>query len=752
MDKKLKLVLDLDDKSFNNAIKRIQDQLSQINSQPQLQAQQRQISQRMQQLGLGALPGAPTDRQMEQSKQKSKQEYDKLFRDTVNNMSIIKREQMDLNKQLDVGLVTEEKRLKIRERLKELQREEIRATGELKAMVGPSDTGAASNKQLGSRLAGAAGLIGGGGKIYGDMGRLPIEAAEAAGSAVSTLVGQQLKEIADPYKQSFLPERSKAIEAARKAWKAGRVEDSMVNIAGTIAAGVGIAGVIAAGALTGGTALMGGAGLAAMFGSSKQRSLTSGNAGAYEQLSSADLADLTQRSMKAQEEANPLKKLGAEYNAQNYQRNLGIQRGLGLSDRGFMGSGGFLQGNMGYSGHMQFTEEQVTQMQQGILGAGGSARMGRGAGFGLELQKNLGLTNAPQMLGGLSRSLGGAEQTKEASIRVISEAFKAGLNDSELVDLLRSFTQTTSEYVARSGSTTQGDVGRISSQFGKGMLENSGAGVEGAKTAYEAYQRLSGQTGGPFSNMQKAAMLRNPILRSLTSGGEDGAVIFEKLKQIPQEQLTETHPAVQAAVYQYNSNLGPGQKPITASDIIAAQLSTISAGGSIAGGFSKNLAAVNRWKGANPGMDIGQAPANIQQAARMMSLEATTQGLGSAPELTSAQSIRAYGAQFLNAGAEQYGPSEALKTTTRMGDQITANVAASQQVLIENFEKFGSSLVPTANNLDDLTKRLILLGQVAADIASGKNPDKGALGKAASLMGQPQANSSSANKGAVGSW
>jgi hypothetical protein len=743
VDKKLKISLDLDDKAFTSAIKRMQDQMAQIQSGPALLRNQQQLSQKMQQLGLGGLAGAPSARDADREQQKSKQQSDKMFEETRRKFDIIKKLQADLNKEQSVGVASEERKLEIKEKLLDLAEKEKRATGELRAQVDRYNSeNQRQNKDFGGRLGLASAAITGIGAHIGAQGRQPIEVAEAAGSAATRLVGQQLKEMADPSHQAFLPERAKAIDAAKKAWKAQRIEDKAINVGATIAAAGGIAALAGIEALSFGTAtpavLAAGAGLAGMFGTSKQRAITAGREEDYEKLSSSDLADLTQRSIKAQEEADPLKKLAAEYNAQNYQRNLDIQRGLGLSDQGFMGRQGFLQRNMAPGGTMQFTEEQVTQQQQAIMAAGGSARAGREAGYGLELQKNLNLTNAPQMLGAISRTMGGGAETKEASIRVISEAFKQGLNDSELVDLLRGFTQMTSEAISRSGAKSQGDVERITSQMGKGMLETTGVGMEAAKTGYEAYQKLSGQTSGPMSVMQRAAMLRNPILKKLAGGQEAGSLLFEKVKQIPQEQLTEDHPVVVEIARM------TGASP---SDVIGAVAGTVSAGASISRTFTKNKALVDQWRKTNPNADIKEAPQNIQSAFNMMSIAATTQGVGSANDLTRGQDIKSYGAQFLGAKGEGYGPSEAMKTTSKLGDQVNANIATSQQVFIDNFEKFKNSIVPAASSIDDLTRKLILLGQVAADVAAGKKP-AGDVGKAAASLGtQPQADSSSGGRG-----
>ena len=754
MDKKLKISLEIDDKAFASAVKRMQEQLSNIQSGPALLKQQQQISQKMQQLGLGPLPGAPSAQQTQQANQKAKQVSDKLFEETRRKMEIIKKLQNDLNKEQALGLDAEERKLKIQERLTELKKHEIRTTGELTAIVGSKPPGGLGSREAAGLAGGAAGLVGGIGAFIGGQARLPIEASAAAGKAATYLVGQQLMDMADPAHQAFIPERFKAMEAAKKAWKAGRVEDHMYNAAGTILAVTGLGLALEAATLGAATPFlaMAAGGTATMFGSAKQRAITGGNQQAYEQLSAQDLSDIVQQSTTAAEQANPLKKLAAEYNAQNYQRNLGIQRGLGLSDQGFMGREGFLQRNMAYGGKMQFTEEQVTQQQQAIMAAGGSARMGREAGFGLQLQKDYNLTNAPQILGGISKTMGGAGETKETTTRIIAAAFEQGLNDSDLIDLFRTFTQTTSEFISRSGARTQADADRITAQFGKGVLETTGSGMESAKTAYEAFQRTSGQTGGPLSVMQRAAMMRNPLLNRISSkGGEAGALVFEKLKQIPQGQLTEDHPAVQAAAYIYNQNLGPGEKPITAQDIVAAQTATIPFGASMSGSFMKNKAIVDKFQQSGikvneKNIESGKVPADVAQAFIMMGIAGTTAGVGSATELTKGQDITSYAAQFAGEMPEQYGPSEAEMTKPeKMADQVNANIATTQQAFIQNFESFKDTLVDINPQLTEANKQLILLGQIAADIAAGKKPAAD-MGKAASELGktQPQADSSSA--------
>jgi len=218
-EKKLRISLDLDDRVFNSAIKRMQQQISQAFSGPAMLQQQRQIQQKMSQLGLGGLAGAPTDRQLEQSQQRAKQQSDRMFEETRRKFDIIKRLQGDLNKEQSSGVASEQRKLEIKQKLLDLTEKEKRATGELRAQVDRYNAQVQQqNRQFSGRMGAAAGVIGGIGGFIGAQGRLPIEAANAAGSAATSLVGQQLKDMLSPEHQAFLPERGKAIEAARKAW------------------------------------------------------------------------------------------------------------------------------------------------------------------------------------------------------------------------------------------------------------------------------------------------------------------------------------------------------------------------------------------------------------------------------------------------------------------------------------------------------------------------------------------------------
>ena len=211
MDKKLKISLDLDDKQFTAAVKKMQDELNRIQSGPALVAQQKKISQYMQSQGLGSLAGT-SPREQEQAQKRANQEADKLFQTTVTRLNTIKRLQADINKELAAGLTTEKRRADLQERLTLLGRKEKEYTGAATAGMargggagayvgggapGGSDTYSMVKNVLGvlGIGVGAAALVNLGKQVYTSYVSAPSQINLATGSAVQSAVGYQNQNI-----------------------------------------------------------------------------------------------------------------------------------------------------------------------------------------------------------------------------------------------------------------------------------------------------------------------------------------------------------------------------------------------------------------------------------------------------------------------------------------------------------------------------------------------------------------------------
>src|SRR5690606_10976451 len=106
----------------------------------------------------------------------------------------------------------------------------------------------------------------------------------------------------------------------------------------------------------------------------------------------------------------------------NITRNLDLQRAMGISGAEFYGEPGE-RGQSGFLGRgfqAGFTEEQTIGAAQGIAAAGGSTRaMLYSNVLANRMARNMDMINAAQIIGGLSRQLGGNVETEQATIKVM---------------------------------------------------------------------------------------------------------------------------------------------------------------------------------------------------------------------------------------------------------------------------------------------------------------------------------------------
>jgi hypothetical protein len=540
MEKKLRIGIDLDDKAFNSAIKRIQDQLNQINAQPQLLAQQRIISQKMQQMGLGALPGAPSDRQMEQAQQRAKQQTDRIFEEQRRKMDIIKRLQKDLNEEIEKGTAEEQRRLEIKERLAQLTLAEKRTTGQMTGLMGPG--GVQSRPQPGVSAGERGANVNDFGNIKGLLAGITgaIAAAFAATKLVETVEnirrsftesGYRAKELQSgslalpgaPGAQLgalyggrsmeeflFKGEREQAHEAARKQME-GRLR-------GTAAI------------LRPRQTLLG------AFGTQDQKEL-------IQQELEREFYELQGQQYEALKRGpQGLQKMAAfqqfKERSQDYNAT---QRMLGLDYSQFHGPGGFRERAV----NAGFTDDMAQQMSNQIIGAGGSTRMGREYTFALKAARGLDVTNAGQILGTLSQNLGGAEVSKQAFVKMIAEGNRLGLDTSEYREENRKFLEATSQVLVRSETGNQDDINRILKQFGGFVAEPTTRGISAAQTAYQAFTQATSATSGPQGVMRGAGFLQDEVIGGMSAADR------ASLATVPTNQLTTDHPVVKSLARKY---------------------------------------------------------------------------------------------------------------------------------------------------------------------------------------------------------
>lgn len=397
------------------------------------------------------------------------------------------------------------------------------------AMGGMRGVGAA---QVGGAIFGIGNqIVGGVDRMAGYTQRVQ----EAAGSATQGSVGQDLSRVyggKSAFESAWLPERKSAEGMAqdREGWR--RVTDYAKGLLGVVAIGAG-----AAASTTGVGAVLGvplmALGAKSLMDDDRARLAVTGGGKEYEKMLASERTKDFRSNLENIKNQDPAKKLALEKYEQDYLKELDVQRQLGLSDFGLRGGGGF----QFRAHHAGFTTDQAEGMAGGIIGAGGSSRMGNQAEFGLKMQRQ-GLTNASGILGSLSNGIQSPESTKRATIGIMAEAFQIGLDNTQFAEENRRFTQAAAAIVGKSGATSVEDQDRITRMFGQFLGARTNQGVESASSAYEKFQSRGSQTSGRIGAVRMAMAQQDPFLSKLETSD-----LNELLAARP-DQLKETDPMV----------------------------------------------------------------------------------------------------------------------------------------------------------------------------------------------------------------
>lgn len=400
--------------------------------------------------------------------------------------------------------------------------------------------------------------------------------------------------------------------------------------------------------------------------------------------------------------------IGSQY-LQNNARDLAFQRQMGLSDSSLRG--GFTNNATGAG----FTQEQGMGMASGIMGAGGSTRASAGlAGFGLQAQRNADMTNAGQVIGKLSGSLGGSETSKDAFIKILAEGTRIGLNQADFVEENRKFTEMAAGVISQSGTSSSAGVGQILDQFGKFFgADKTNTGLEAGKNAYEMYRQMSMAQTGPTGTMRAAGMINDPTLGKL--GRESRTALFT----MPADQLTEDNPAIMAMAKEAGTTpqkLIDAQNRVTsksinkfrASDAATQNLSAVKGkfGVSSASGYQGPLSSKSYDE-----LQQALGRSNIQQMMEHpelgMSVKTTT-------ALSEALSSGDTGAARKALESETKNKIEG-GTTGRAGDQTEKLQAEASKLANQLFIDMREQIVPTTKAVADFAKEAANLRAVLLD-------------------------------------
>lgn len=587
---------------------------------------------------------------------------------------------------------------------------------------------------VGSIMAGVGTIGQMGVDVYRGFGQAPISTQAASGNAIQGTLGRDVSNIygrRTAFEQMWSPERAKAAQMALAQSRNAQNADLMSLPMGILkATGAGIAGGATAGglggaalgSLAGGVGAIPGAAAGALgggilggiggFGSAiggiltdpRKRALSlspfsSTMANQYQSMVAEDLAGGYNTSLDAQKKMNPFKQQAISEYEQNFQNRLGSQRGLGLRNNDFYGPGGFLKQGIDAG----FTPEMQQQMASGVLGAGGSTRAARGSVLGNQLERGFDMTNAAQIMGSISGGVGSSEATKQATIKILSEGMRLGLDDSKFAEENRRFTQVAAEVIGRSGAKGADDFERISGGMSRYLSENTTRGIEASKTAYEQYQQISSTTQGPRGVMRAAGFMRDPKLSQLSTMEK------QAIMQIPEEQLNESNFLIQGAA----DKLGIDPKELV------KKISNVNEGAVSRFGEADKLRDKIRGKLKDIGVEqvtdenFSKLPKDVQQDLyKLGTFQATELGYKGQRE----QQAFTFGTVGKVPGAEQYGPGGpgaaavegrlSGRETGRMEDNTIAAMAADAGTVLKNFNEMRGGMDAAAKSASQFTDKI----------------------------------------------
>lgn len=242
--------------------------------------------------------------------------------------------------------------------------------------------------------------------------------------------------------------------------------------------------------------------------------------------------------LEAEKNKDPVKRMAEERYQATRERNLQVQRSMGMSDFDMYGTGGMLQSGYG----MGFREEDTIGAAQGILGAGGSTRSATANNvLANQLSKRMNLTNSSQVIGGISRNLGGGVETENATIKVLAEGMRLGLDKSEFAAEQRKFAEMTVSAIQSSGAMSVTGAAEAAASFAAFGGNNTMAGLQGMQAAQGFFDSATSSTGNPRGAIFASKIMSNPELKGLSFDTQ------KTLSELPDSQITSDSPFIKNA-------------------------------------------------------------------------------------------------------------------------------------------------------------------------------------------------------------
>lgn len=454
---------------------------------------------------------------------------------------------------------TSEEKKRLKEQINKMEEETISLIKKQKeatdSVSQSTDALTAKQDAFKSKLSGTAMVLAGVLKTFNAINQMRfaqatfgLEMAQVSGTvATQSVPGQGLQSMFEDRASDFLLMQGIRSSAAERARDIRRQRDEFYSPAATrarfaeqvaVSGGAGALAGAAIGGIAGGVAGLGAGGVGAIPGAaagagfgkyvglgvgavgaatgflSDQRNLLGlrGDTQSIGLMNAAEEAENIQRFMDAQLQNDPRFKLSRERYEREKGTNLQFQRMFGLSDQGFYGRGGFLDRGVD---DFQITRQEMMASAMGISGAGGSTRASLGNAALTASMQRAGMQNAGNIVGMLSRSIGSASGTEEATLKLLEQGVRRGLDDSKFRQENNRFNEVLARAVVASQTTTGAGAGAVAAYAGSFLSGNSMAAIQGAESAMGYVNQLYGSTGRPESMIKSSMLMSSDTLKGL---------------------------------------------------------------------------------------------------------------------------------------------------------------------------------------------------------------------------------------------
>lgn len=411
---------------------------------------------------------------------------------------------------------------------------------------------------------------------------------------------------------------------------------------------------------------------------------------------------------------------------------------------------GFLRNAMTpYGTEYGFQRDDVENSIQSLVGAGATTEGARGmAGQALQFQRNLRLENAPQIMGQLSGAGMETSQTEQATIKLMAEATKLGIDASKMPQEMQRMTAVTAQLATSGGGFSQSAI----ETYGAGVTEFSQSGIQGAKGAFDEMLTRAKGAGGFEGQMGMGFLMGEGAQEAFGAKGaktiKGDSKLMNTLNQLSTEDL-EKDPALAKGLAQ--------QMDISTQELIAGmkkkdefkqtrtgtqQSATLQLGQAIKGMRPEEISKFIEGEGselyskvaqediaaygtAESGKGRGGRRASI--VGRANRLAGNVSGVGAATEdslrdqLTSDEGLSP---TEINRGARATGDMARLDTVNKHLDDLTSAAkkhSTSAELYNQHFDKFvqyakesGDALEKMSGQLQQVVEMLEQEGIVSA--------------------------------------